>query len=84
MSRRKEAESPIVPRQYAGLWIAWNHGQTKIVASGRTLAEACEAARLAGEGDPVLAKVPNFEVRFVGMSDSSNPHRHTLISTGIA
>jgi hypothetical protein len=68
MSRRKETEAPIVPRQYAGMWIAWDQRETKILASGKTFAEAQEGARLAGEKHPVFAKVPKFDVRFVGNS----------------
>lgn len=59
---------PIVPRQYAGQWIAWDRRQTKIVASGRSLAEAIRRAAAAGESDPVLAKAPKANVRFVGGS----------------
>ncbi len=71
MSERSEAEPPMVPKRYAGLWIAWNHELTKIVASGQTFDEACEAARIVGEKEPVLAKVPKPNVRFVGTLDSS-------------
>ena len=39
-------------------WIAWDRRQTKIVASGRTFAEAKERAVAAGELDPVMAKAP--------------------------
>ena len=64
--KRELPEPPIVPRKYAGKWIAWNHGQTRIVASGRTYAEAYDAAVAAGETDPLLAKAPQAKVRFVG------------------
>ncbi|MDZ4659587.1 MAG: DUF5678 domain-containing protein [Bythopirellula sp.] len=57
---------PLVPREYAGRWIAWNHEQTKIVASGRTLDEARQAAESAGEVDPIMAKAPRADVRFLG------------------
>ena len=68
MSRRQETESPVVPLKYAGLWIAWDHDETKIVASGRTFDEVRESARVAGVVDPVFAKVPKYDVRFVGKS----------------
>lgn len=58
-------ESPVVPVEYAGRWIAWNHQGTRIVASGRTLQEAALAAVAAGETHPVFAKVPKAEARFV-------------------
>jgi hypothetical protein len=58
--------SPTIPVEYAGKWIAWDHEQTKIVASGRTLAEAMEAAKLAGEKDPVMHKIPKGKICYLG------------------
>lgn len=63
---KKQKQPPLVPKKYAGQWIAWNHKQTKIVACGRTFAEAKRAADEAGVSDPLLAKVPRADVRFVG------------------
>jgi hypothetical protein len=60
------SESRVVPLAYAGQWIAWNHLGTRIVASGRTLQEAAQAAATAGEMQPVFAKVPKADVRFAG------------------
>jgi hypothetical protein len=57
---------PIVPKKYAGQWIAWNRAQTIIVASGRTLDEARRAAEAAGEQNPIFAKAPRANVRFLG------------------
>jgi hypothetical protein len=57
----------VVPREYAGLWIAWNHEGTRIVASGRSLDEAAAGAAASGEARPVFAKAPKAEVRFVGI-----------------
>jgi len=57
---------PIVPRKFAGLWIAWNRSKTEIVASGRTLDEARSEAESVGEFEPVLAKAPRADVRFLG------------------
>jgi hypothetical protein len=56
-----------VPLEYAGHWIAWNHAGTRIVASGRTVQEAAQAAATAGEDRPVFAKVPKSDTRFVGL-----------------
>lgn len=61
-----ERIAPTVPRNYAGQWIAWNRARTTIVASGRTLDEARRAAEAAGEPQPILAKVPRADVRFLG------------------
>jgi hypothetical protein len=60
-------ESPVVPIDYSGQWIAWNSQGTHIVASGRTIQEAAQAAAAAGELQPVFAKVPKADVRFVGL-----------------
>jgi hypothetical protein len=57
---------PVVPVEYAGRWIAWSRDGTRIVASGTTLDEAVQAAANAGEQEPVFAKVPKADVRFVG------------------
>jgi Family of unknown function (DUF5678) len=68
MAKQQELPPPMVPKEYAGLWIAWDRKLTKIVASGPTFDEACEKAHSAGEADPVLAKVPKANARFVGES----------------
>jgi hypothetical protein len=57
---------PVVPRKFAGQWIAWNRARTAIVASGRTLEDARRAAEAAGESAPILAKAPRADVRFLG------------------
>lgn len=61
-----EASTPIVPIEYAGKWIAWNADKTKIVASGVTLLEAIQAAQSTGESQPIFAKAPRADVRFIG------------------
>jgi hypothetical protein len=66
-SKSTSTESPIVPIEYAGQWIAWNAAGTQIVASGRTVQEVVQAAAAAGETQPVFAKVPKADVRFVGI-----------------
>ena len=55
-----------VPKRFCGLWIAWNHAQTKIVASGKTLPEVIAAAELTGEKQPIFTKAPHEESRFAG------------------
>jgi hypothetical protein len=59
-------ESPIVPLEYAGLWIAWDRTLTRIIASGSTYDEAHDAATAAGEPRPVLGKAPRGDIWFVG------------------
>jgi hypothetical protein len=57
---------PVVPKEYAGKWIAWDHAMTRIVASGATPAEVLEAAKKTGEANPVLGKSPPANVRMIG------------------
>lgn len=66
-SETKPVKFPIVPLEYAGQWIAWNHERTRIIASGRTIEEVVKAAAEAGESDPMFDKAPKANVRFVGI-----------------
>jgi hypothetical protein len=65
MKIESQPENPIVPIEYAGKWIAWNHEGTRIVASGRTFEEVVQAAKDAGELDPIFRKAPKADVRLV-------------------
>jgi len=58
--------SPKVPRKYCGLWIAWNHKRTAIIASGKSLPEAIAEAEAAGEPKAYFTKAPHATSRFVG------------------
>lgn len=58
MKNDNRQQPPSVPLEYAGRWIAWDHDGMRIVATGRTFAEAREAAIKAGEPDPLLGKAP--------------------------
>ena len=60
-------EAPVVPLEYAGLWIAWNRDLTRIVASGSTFDEVHDAAVAAGEPRPVLGKAPPADVFSTGV-----------------
>ncbi len=51
-----------VSSKYAGLWIAWNSAQSRIIASGHNFKETYQTAIAKGEDDPVLAKVPRSDV----------------------
>jgi hypothetical protein len=57
---------PIVPIEYAGKWIAWDFKETKIIANGLSYEEAKKKAETTGERRPVLEKVPDAKVRFIG------------------
>ena len=55
MTEPPELRHPrVVPRKYAGQWIAWDRPQRKIVAHGRTFAEVKQAAVVTGEPDAGL------------------------------
>jgi hypothetical protein len=66
MNPKTNLTHPTVPIEYAGKWIAWDHAMTRIVASGTTLAEVMDAAKKAGETDPVFGKAPRANVRLIG------------------
>jgi Family of unknown function (DUF5678) len=66
MNISKLRRPPMVPIEYAGKWVAWDHDETRVVASGKTFAEAVEAAERAGEKDPVMQKLPKANVHIVG------------------
>jgi hypothetical protein len=59
-------ESPLVPKEYSGKWIAWSNDRSVIIACGETADEAEDRAHEMGEESPVLAKVPLADVRFLG------------------
>jgi len=42
----------------AGEWIALSFDQTRIIGHGETVSEAVDAAKIAGEDNPVLVKMP--------------------------
>lgn len=66
MQTQEYHRPPIVSKEYAGKWIAWDFQRTRILASGHTAREARDAAIKAGEPKPVLSKVPRADVRFIG------------------
>lgn len=60
------SKAPVVPIEFAGKWIAWDFGQTRIIASGRSYEDTLQQALQAGEKRPVLEKAPDAYVRFIG------------------
>lgn len=56
----------VVPRRYAGKWIAWSHDHSKIVASADNPTEVRIKAQKAGEPRPWLDRTPDADVRFGG------------------
>jgi hypothetical protein len=61
-----EIKHPVVPKEFAGKWIAWDHAMRRIIASGISPAEVWKAAKETGESDPILAKSPAANVRLIG------------------
>ena len=57
---------PLVPKKFAGQWIAWNSSATKIIASGKDLPSVARKAQAAGEAQPSFEKVPRADVRIIG------------------
>ena len=56
-----------VPVELAGKWVAWNADHTCVVAHAETLQQLWQAVREEKIDDPVFEKVPQADVRFVGM-----------------
>jgi hypothetical protein len=59
-------ERPVVPRKYAGKWIAWSSDGMRILASGNTLDEVQRAAKIAQEQDVGYEWIPPASARIVG------------------
>jgi hypothetical protein len=66
MAKSESKQPPVVPKEYAGKWIAWNRDRTAIVASGQALSEAATAARAAGEQEAGFEWVPPANRRLIG------------------
>jgi hypothetical protein len=66
MNETSQGEPESVDAQYGGKWIAWDDQGVKIVASGSTLQEVREKARVAGVKLPALEFVPRSDRAFVG------------------
>jgi hypothetical protein len=66
MTEKTPINHPTVPKEFAGKWIAWNHSMTRIVASGDDPADVLQAAKIAGEPNPILGKSPRANVRMIG------------------
>jgi hypothetical protein len=76
-------QHPTVPLEHAGNWIAWDRAMKRIVAGGTSPTEVLNAARAAGEPDPVLGKSPPANVCSTGagpmcVSGSTVPERRTI------
>jgi hypothetical protein len=64
----RKASVPIVPREYAGKWVAWSADGRRIVAVGHTFKVCQEAAARAGfpEDQVAIDRVPDSRQRLTG------------------
>lgn len=54
-------------KKYKGLWVALLDDETTVVGSGRTLKEAKEVAKKKGYGNPIMTRMPERLIPFVGV-----------------
>jgi len=55
--------------EYKGLWVALMDDELTVVASGKTAKEAWEKARAKGYKKPILTRMPEKLVTYVGPSE---------------
>ena len=53
-------------KKYKGLWVALKEDETTVVGSGKTAREALEKARREGYENPILTRMPEKIVTYVG------------------
>lgn len=52
--------------KYRGQWVAFEKDQTSVIANGRTAKEALNKAKAEGFPDPILSKMPEKLINYVG------------------
>lgn len=57
--------------QYKGLWVALKDDEKTVVGSGKTLKEALEHANVSGFPQPIVTRVPEKLVTYIGSYDFS-------------
>lgn len=57
--------------QYKGLWVALEDDECTVVGSGKTLKEALERAKASGFQQPIVTRVPEKMVTYIGSYDFS-------------
>ena len=55
--------------EYKGLWVALKDDELTVVASGKTAKEAWEKAQAKGYKKPILTRMPEKLVTYVGPSE---------------
>lgn len=53
-------------RKYKGLWVALKDDQKTVIASGKTVREAVEKSKSKGFNEPILFKVPEETLPYIG------------------
>lgn len=61
-----KSRPPVVPKKFAGKWIAWNTGHNKIIASGKTLRVVADQVKRTRERQPGFEWVPPADRRLIG------------------
>lgn len=55
-----------IQKEYKGRWVALKDDERTVLASGKTAGEAWEHAQEAGYEQPILARVPDKVLTYVG------------------
>ncbi len=58
----------MIQSKYKGLWVALKDDEETVIGSGKTAKEALKEAKEKGYQEPVLAKIPEALVTYVGLS----------------
>lgn len=53
-------------KQYRGLWVALKDDEQTVVGSGKTAKQAWDAARQKGHEQPILTRMPDELLPYVG------------------
>jgi len=66
---KKEEKTTIdlskILKPYSNEWVALSEDEKKVVASGKTVKEVLQKAKVKGENSPILTKVPKDYCTFV-------------------
>ena len=55
-----------IQKKYKGQWVAFAKDEETVIASGETLREAMAHAHTKGHADPIMARMPEKIVTYVG------------------
>lgn len=57
-----------IQKKYKGMWVALDTDEETVLASAKTLKQALEKARDKGFQDPIMTRMPEKLVTYVGFS----------------